>query len=142
MVKFGNDVFQTIMAKALRLLKIPFIVIAYNAKTIFSFDNEEGISTLPIFIDAEKAEKFRRYFARKFKLKLQICVVDSVEKGLNLIECASMVCKTLQNVVIDPPPPSSKATQPPLRPIQTVINSLQGRYRRQKASIRQSLHKK
>jgi hypothetical protein len=131
-----------IMAKTSQRLKTPFIIIAYDMKRIFSVDNDEETSILPIFTDAEAAEKYRRYFARKYKLKLQICVAGKAENGLNLVECAAMACKTLKYVVINPLPPSSKTEQPKLKPIQEIITVLMNQCRRQKAHSRQNLHKK
>ena len=128
------------MAKTPKLLRVPFFVIAYNPRTLFSLDDENGIGTLPVFTDAEAAEKYRKFFARKCKLKLQICVADKIENGLNLIECASLACKTLEYVVINPLPPLLKNVQPKLKPIQTVIASLLNQHR--KARNRQSPRKK
>ena len=127
------------MAKA-PILRVPFFVIAYNQKTLFSVDDEHGVGTLPIFTYAEAAEKYRRFFTRKFKLKLQICVADKLENGLNLIECASLACKTLEYAVINPLPPLLKNIQPKLKPIQTIIASLLSQY--QKGRNHQSPHKK
>ena len=123
-------------------LKVPFFVIAYDTKKLFSVENEKGIGTLPIFTQAEAAEKYRRYFARNFKIKLQVCVVDKIEKGLSLIECASLACPTLQHIVLNPPPPLSKAEQPPQRQIQTVIKMLLDQHRRRKARSLQNPRKK
>jgi hypothetical protein len=128
------------MAKT--LLKVPFLVIAYDTKKLFSVENEKGIGTLPIFTEAETAEKYRRYFARNFRIKLQICVVDQIEKGLNLVECASLACQTLQHIIINPLPPSSQTEQPQRKPIQTVIKSLLSQYRRRKARNLRNPHKK
>ena len=128
------------MAKAPKLLQVPFFVIAYNPKILFSVDDENGVGTLPIFTDAAVAERYRRFFARKFKLKLQVCVADKLENGLNLIECASLACKTLKYAVINPPPPLLKNVQPKLKPIQMIIASLLSQH--QKAHNRRSPRKK
>ena len=141
--KIWQRCISQIMAKTIRSLKIPFFVIAYSQKSLFSVDDDQGISTLPIFTDAEAAEKYRRYFARKFNLKLLVCVTDTVEKGLNMIECAAMACKSLEYAVIDPHPPSSKLQQPQPKPIQSIIAYLLGRYHRSRTvRNRPSPHKK
>ena len=123
-----------------RLLKVPFFVIAYNSKKLFAIDNEKGNSTLPIFTEAEAAELYRRYFARKFKLKLQVFVVDKIENALSLIECASIACSSLQHAIINPFLPSPNITQPVSKPIQTIIASLRSQC--QKGRNRQNPHKK
>jgi len=124
---------------ASRLLKVPFFVIAYNAKKLFAIDDDKGSSTLPIFTEAEAAELYRRYFARKFKLKLQVFVVDKTENALSLIECASLACNSLQHAVINPFLPSPNITQPPSKPIQKIIASLRSQCR--KGRNHQSPHK-
>ena len=123
-------------------LRVPFFVIAYSTKKLFSVADDSEIGTLPIFTDAAAAEKYRRFFARRHKLKLQVCVADKIENGLNLIECASLACKTLQYVVIDPVPPTKGAMQPPLKSIQTIIATLLTQYRRQKGRNHRDPHKK
>jgi hypothetical protein len=118
------------MAGTTKPLTVPFLIIAYNQRVIFSVDDGKGTSTLPIFTDAVIAEKYRRYFARKHKLKLQVCIADKLENGLNLLECAVLACKTLKYAVINPLPPTAKAIQPPMKPIQSIITSLLSQYRR------------
>jgi hypothetical protein len=144
MVKFAGNrkmMYLIIMAKT-TILKVPFFVIAFDLKRLFSVEDEKGIGTLPVFTEAEAAEKYRRCFARNFKIKLQVCVADKIEKGLNLVECASLACRTLQYVVINPLPPPQEAEQPRQKQIQTVIKSLQDQYRRQKARSLQNPRKK
>jgi hypothetical protein len=97
---------------------------------------------LPVFTKAELAEKYRRYFARKFDIKLQVCVVDKLDKGLNVLQCASLACKDLQYVMIDPPPPTPTAAKPVLKPIHEMIMSLLNRSRRQKGHNHQNPRKK
>jgi hypothetical protein len=127
------------MAKT-KLLTVPFFIIAYNQKTIFSIEDENGNNILPIFTNAVLAEKYRKYFARKYKLKLQVCIADKPENCLNLIECAMLACKALKFAVIDPPLPTTTSKQPVLKPIQSILTFLLGQY--QKVRNRQNLHKK
>jgi hypothetical protein len=123
-------------------IQVPFFVIAYGPKKLFSLDNEAGSSTLPIFTEGEAAELYRRHFAKSFKLKLQVFVVDKIEKALNLIECASLACPSLQHVVVNPFLPSPNITQPKLKAISTVIANLKAQYRRQKGHNHQNPRKK
>jgi hypothetical protein len=122
-------------------LKTPFFTVTYSTKKLLSVDDENGISTLPLFTKAETAEKYRRYFARHFDLKLQVCIVDKLINGFNLLECASLACKDLQYVAIDPQP-SPEDIKSKAVPIKTVIMSLLNRCRRQKGHNRQNLRKK
>lgn len=128
------------MAKTLRLLKVPFYIIAYSTSRLFSVSDDKNIFILPVFPDAEAAEKYRQYFARTFKLKLQLCVVDKAEKGLNLIQCASISCPSLRYIAINPSPPKIGAARTELKTIQTLIRSLQNQC--QKVHNHQNPHKK
>jgi hypothetical protein len=118
------------MTKTPRLLKVPFYVIAYSANRLFSVSDDKNIFILPVFSDAEIAEKYRQYFARTFKLKLQLCVVEKAEKGLSLIQCASISCPSLRYVAINPLPPRMGTAQTELKTIQTLIRSLQNQYQK------------
>lgn len=125
------------------MLKTPFFVIGFDLKKVFSVEDEHGVRTLPVFTAIEPAEKYRRYFARKFKLKLRTYISDSAEKGLNLIECAAMACPSLKFVVINPLPPTKVSNESPAT-LDSVLKSLMSRYHclRKRAHTRQSPRKK
>ena len=125
------------------MLKTPFFVIGYDLKRVFSVEDDHGVRTLPVFTAAELAEKYRRYFARKHKLKLLTYLSDRAEKGLNLLECAAIACPTLKFVAIDLSPPSPKSCAVPLIPLTIALKSLMSQYRRsRKARNRRSPHRK
>jgi hypothetical protein len=125
------------------MLKTPFFIIGFDLKKVFSVEDGQGVRTLPVFTVIELAEKYRRYFARKHKLKLRTYITDSAEKGLNLVECAAMACPELKFIAIDPPPPTSKLPPVPLIGLSSALKTLMGQYhRKRKPRNRQGPHKK
>lgn len=128
------------MSKNNRIPAPPFVVIAYNQQKLFFVESVESVESvegdkseyiLPIFTEIHTADRYRRFFAMKFKIGLIASIVHKPDDIYDLIECATIMCPKMKSIVINPElPVHTKNTKPCIISIEAMLKSLRRRCRK------------
>lgn len=85
-------------------IRFPLLVLGYTPQKVFCVESE-GQLVLPVFQDGEKAEAYRRFFAREFGKGLTLYGIENAVRALNFFDTIRLADVTPSDVVLDPPPP-------------------------------------
>ena len=86
-------------------IKLPLLILGYSPSRVFSTEDGDGRVCFPVFHDPERAETFRRFFAREYHQALDAYVISDAERALPFFQNLITADPALQNVVLDPPIP-------------------------------------
>jgi len=86
-------------------IRFPLMILGYSPSRVFSTEHDDGSVYLPVFNDPEKAEAYRRFFAREFHQALNAYVIEDVNQAIPFFNLLLATDHELQEILIDPPPP-------------------------------------
>ncbi len=83
-------------------LKTPLYVLGYDRLRFFSVHDLNKVVYLPLFTDPAAAEKYRKYFSRRYGRKVHSFLIRKPLDAIGILSCIQMSDSSVQYVALNP----------------------------------------